>query len=368
MPTLRIDLARNALHTVSDAQLHDSKEDELRQMLETADTGITHCSKDLRYLSANPAYARIAGLPVELIVGRPIAEVIGIEALETIRPYVERVLRGDRVEYQAEVTLSSSGPQYLHVVYTPWRVGSGEIGGWVASVSDITESQRARELQQEVMNRSMLEQRRIGEELHDSIQQELTGLGLLAEHLSKTIGGEGPTEVTLELANRVAEGIASANAHVRELARGLIPVPVDSDSLPAALESLVNDTQRSSGLECRLECSAPVAFLDSDAATHLFRMAQEAINNALKHARANAITVRISQSKGQLTLEIADDGVGFDPSGTEALGAGLRIMQHRGDLAGGIFSVTSRVGVGTVVRCSIPSTPATSSSEDLKSL
>lgn len=359
MQDLHIEIARHApvARSGTGARLHEPAKEDLQQVLETADVGLTRCSKDLRYLSANPAYARIAGLPVELIAGRPIVEVMGSAAFETIRPYVERVLRGGRVEYEAEVAFSSSGSRYLHVVYTPWRLRSGEIGGWVASVSDITESKRARELQQEVLNIAMLEQRRIGQELHDGIQQELTGLGLLAQTLSDMIGVHGDTGTAVQLANRVADGIAKANAHVRELAHGLMPVPVDSGSLAAALDALANDVRDSSGLECRFECSGPAAFSDSDAATHLFRLAQEAVGNALKHARANTLAIRIRQANGQWTLEIADDGVGFDSSGPPGLGSGLRIMQHRCALAGGVLSVNSRAGAGTVVTCAIRSKP-----------
>jgi PAS domain S-box-containing protein len=108
------------------------------QIPETDGTGLTRCSRDLRYISANRAYAEIAGLPVDQIVGRPIEEVMGREALETIRPYFDRVLRGETVEYVSEVPYRAGGPRFLKVVYTPSREGDGTISGWVASVTDIS--------------------------------------------------------------------------------------------------------------------------------------------------------------------------------------------------------------------------------------
>jgi len=117
---------------------------DLGQVLDTSATGITRCSRDLRYLSANSSYAKLVGPSAEQIIGRPIIDVIGTEAFEVERPYVERVLRGERVEYEEEVTYPVGGRRFLHVVYTPWVEGEGHVAGWVASVSDRTDLKRAR--------------------------------------------------------------------------------------------------------------------------------------------------------------------------------------------------------------------------------
>ena len=117
---------------------------ELRQTLHTAATGLTHCSRDLRYLSANPAYAQWIGLPLEQIVGRPMMEVMGQAAFEIIRPRIERVLSGERVEYEDELPIAGER-KWIHVVYTPDRDASGNVVGWVASVMDITERKRIEE-------------------------------------------------------------------------------------------------------------------------------------------------------------------------------------------------------------------------------
>jgi PAS domain S-box-containing protein len=114
---------------------------ELRQTLQTAGTGLTHCSRDLRYLSANPAYGRLVGLPVEQIVGTPIIDVLGEAAFESIRPHVERVLGGERVEYEVELPVAGER-KWIHAVYSPDRDASGTVAGWVASVVDITARKR----------------------------------------------------------------------------------------------------------------------------------------------------------------------------------------------------------------------------------
>jgi PAS domain S-box-containing protein len=117
---------------------------ELRHTLHTAATGLTHCSRDLRYLSANPAYVQYIGLPVEQIVGRPIVEVMGQQAFEIIRPRVERVLNGERVEFEDELPIAGQR-KCIQVVYTPERDVSGTVVGWVSSVMDISERKRIEE-------------------------------------------------------------------------------------------------------------------------------------------------------------------------------------------------------------------------------
>ncbi len=117
---------------------------ELRQTLHTAGTGLTHCSRDLRFLSANPAYVQYIGLPLEQIVGRPMVEVMGQAAFEIIRPRIERVLSGERVEYEVEMPIAGER-KWIHAVYTPDQDASGNVVGWVASVTDITARKRAEE-------------------------------------------------------------------------------------------------------------------------------------------------------------------------------------------------------------------------------
>jgi PAS domain S-box-containing protein len=114
---------------------------ELRQTLHTAGTGLTHCSRDLRYLSVNPAYSGMVGLAVDQIAGMPIIDVLGQAAFEIIRPRIERVLSGERVEYEDELPLAGER-KWIHADYTPERDASGKVVGWVASVTDISERKR----------------------------------------------------------------------------------------------------------------------------------------------------------------------------------------------------------------------------------
>src|SRR5215831_5068551 len=113
-----------------------------RQILDTAAIGLTRCSRDLRYVACNRAYEKLVGLPAEQIIGRPIIDVLGTGAFEVKRPYIERVLRGERVEYEEEVPFATSGTRFLHVVYEPCFDSESHVTGWIASVSEITDLKR----------------------------------------------------------------------------------------------------------------------------------------------------------------------------------------------------------------------------------
>jgi PAS domain S-box-containing protein len=118
-----------------------AKED-VRQILGAAALGLTHSSRDLRYLACNPAYEKLVGLSAEQIIGRPMVDVLGTKAFEVIRPYIERVLRGERVEFEVEVPISGGEPRFFHVVDEPWFDHGGQVTGWIASVSEITDLKR----------------------------------------------------------------------------------------------------------------------------------------------------------------------------------------------------------------------------------
>jgi signal transduction histidine kinase len=211
----------------------------------------------------------------------------------------------------------------------------------------------AKTLQEEILNIALLEQQRIGQELHDGTQQELTGLGLLSQNLREALSQRG-SEAEATLAGRLADGIAQANLHVRSLAHGLLPVPVDEKTLPAALGELARSTRENYGLSCQFDCPEPVLVDNSVTATHLYRIAQEAVSNAVKHAKANAISIRLARSDGDLLLEIRDDGVGIAPRTPPYEGAGLRLMEHRCSVIGGRFTVQRQDSGGTRVACAIP--------------
>jgi PAS domain S-box-containing protein len=118
---------------------------QLRQTLDTAAVGLVRVGRDLRYITANPAYAEIAGVAHDAVAGKTVVEVLGEEGLAIIRPYIDRVLAGERVEYEADMPWVAAGTKRIRVVYTPWREADGSVSGWVASITDVTARAAAEE-------------------------------------------------------------------------------------------------------------------------------------------------------------------------------------------------------------------------------
>jgi len=196
------------------------------------------------------------------------------------------------------------------------------------------------------------EQQRIGRELHDGLGQELTGLGYLAETLFCDLQDRGAAEA--ETANRLARGIEHAMDQTRAIARGLVSVEINAQGLMFALEQLVSSTEQHCGVTCRLLCSEAVPIEDTATAMQLFRIVQEAVNNAAKHARAKQIDVELKTDENQIMLQVRDDGVGIPDDLEQTTGMGLRIMRHRAGVIGATLNVGPADGGGTLVTCSLP--------------
>jgi PAS domain S-box-containing protein len=230
---------------------------------------------------------------------------------------------------------------------------SGEAVRFLGVAFDIT---RRKELEREALQREVLavtkrEQWQIGQELHDGVGQELTGLGLMAKSLSQRLP-ESAAEKRIAL--RLLAGLDSLHQKVRELSRGLIPVHVESRGLSAALDDLAIRTTEASGISVTAECPDWVELPDHATATELFYVAQEAVNNALRHGRPRNIRLSLLTEPDGLRLRIKDDGIGLPDRLEQSDGLGLRIMQHRASLIGGVLQIASSLGGGTVVTCTLP--------------
>lgn len=206
-------------------------------------------------------------------------------------------------------------------------------------------------LEEEVVDVAVAEQRRIGQELHDGTGQELTGLCMLADNLADMLREHSPPDA--QLARRIAQGLRQALGQVRALSRGLIPVEVDAEGLMAALTELTTRISEIHGLKCVFECAEPVPVEDNYTATQLYRIAQEAITNAIKHGQAHTIRVNLEARGDYLTLRIVDDGIGFSPANVNGAGMGLRIMTYRAGQIGAQFAVRPGPARGAVVSCTL---------------
>jgi PAS domain S-box-containing protein len=215
-------------------------------------------------------------------------------------------------------------------------------------VRDITEQKR---LEREVMNVSNREQQRIGHDLHDGLSQELTGAALLLQAVQHQLKRKDLPEA--DAVQRIEEIVQKAVSHTRTLARGLAPVMIEAGGLSAALEELANGVEQLHPVRCTLRVESRPTEPTEATATHLYRIAQQAVTNALKHAAAKNILIALGENDGRLCLSVEDDGVGIDAkqTGSKATGMGLHIMRYRARVMNATLEIARRPGGGTIVTC-----------------
>jgi signal transduction histidine kinase len=208
----------------------------------------------------------------------------------------------------------------------------------------------ARNLQKELLEITDTEQRRIGHDLHDGLGQHLTGIAFMSKLLEQRLAAKGVPET--EDARKIGGLVNKAIGWTRDLARGLAPVDLDQEEgLALALKQLTEGTSELYGAPCRFEAVGDTHFRNPPVAIHLYRIAQEALNNAIKHARAKNIVVQLTRTPGEIRIAVEDDGKGFDPISVRTGGMGLRIMYYRAKMISGQLEVRRRLGGGMVVAC-----------------
>ena len=140
---------------------------------------------------------------------------------------------------------------------------------------------------------------------------------------------------------------------LRAIVRDLVPVEVDNLGLAAALQALAQRISEAHDIDCSFSCVSPIDVEYNLKATQLYRIAQEAVNNAVSHAKANQITIHLGQNEDRLQIEVCDDGVGFEPQSLRSDGLGLRSMAYRARLVGAHFDIQQVSGGGTKIVCSL---------------
>ena len=207
-----------------------------------------------------------------------------------------------------------------------------------------------------LLEAARLEQRRIGREMHDALGQELTAVSLLARHLAKSLRNrpEASTEAQV-----IADAADRAQQSAREIARGELSGIRDGSQLCNALQALRERTAGALGITVSADLDATVP-LSATAAQSVYRIAQESVNNAMRHSRAGSLRMSLQRCAGGVEFVVQDDGIGFpSPCDRDRSGLGLRTMQYRCELAGGRLDIRSTPGAGTVVRCVLPATTET---------
>jgi signal transduction histidine kinase len=223
--------------------------------------------------------------------------------------------------------------------------------------------ERSQKLEREIINVSEREQVRIGRDLHDGVCQYLAAIGFTAAMLNRDLERESSSRA--EKAGEIANLLQDAAKRTRDLARGLSPVDRDEGGLESALNELASITAKLAGISCSFISVGPVQIHDNARAIHLFRIAQEALSNAIKHGHAQAVVIALDAWDGALSLRVSDDGVGMDPTYSKKKGMGLNIMRYRARMLAGTLEIQSNAPTGTVVTCTIAQTASAELSPDV---
>lgn len=218
-----------------------------------------------------------------------------------------------------------------------------------SAIRDISDRKR---LEKSILDISAREQRRIGQDLHDGLGQLLTGVAFMSKAQEKRLAEREAPEAAD--ATKIVSLVNNAIRKTRELSRGLLPVVSDSFGLMSALQRYVGEIQDLFGVSCRLHCESPVLIHDTAMATHLYHIAQEAVNNAIKHGHSKNILIHLYAGHDRGTLMVRDDGIGLNPSAPNHGGMGLHIMKYRAGMFGGALELRRDTTSGTIVTCVFP--------------
>lgn len=254
----------------------------------------------------------------------------GLHVLRTGQTQIfeHRITRGNTVFYY-EVLLSVSGEDEV-----------------LGIMRDITERRR---LENQVLEISEWEQQRIGQDLHDSLSQQLAGIAYLGKVMEQRLKAKAMEEA--QDASEIISLIDDAITQTKGLARGLYPIRMEDIGLMNALGELARTVEKLFTVTCRFEYDTPVLIRDTINAIHLYRIAQEAVNNAIKHGRATDIAIGFDTENGITSLTIRDNGHGFRKAHRDMKGMGISTMKYRANMVGATIDIQSGKN-GTTVSCS----------------
>jgi PAS domain S-box-containing protein len=256
-------------------------------------------------------------------------------------------------EFVVPHRLSSGEVRIVEVHSSPVQVKGRRL--LFSIIHDITERKL---LEKQMLDIGEAERQRIGQDLHDSLGGLLTGAALLGKALAHGLELKAKTEANL--AEEVVRCINEAIGQTRSISRGLYPPELSIVGLAGGLSEFAAETTKRSGITCCFQAEEDVVIPNLSVASHLFRIVQEAVNNAIRHSGARRITIRLTQSRAGALLEVQDDGKGLPAGPPKGHGLGLRTMKYRADIVGAQFAIKSGGIRGTIVSCLVPNGPTPS--------
>ncbi len=339
----------------SEADLH-KQTDILQSILNSMGDGVVVTDAHGGLVHINPAAKRILRSPAEntdiLVWLQSCENCLPAASAETPGPGspLLEVVRGQAAD-AAEVLLRPAGLPagvWLSVNSRPLVDRTGTTTGRVIVFSDIS---ARKNLERQIAEISDREQRHLGEDLHDGLCQHLVSVAFAARKLAGKLAEQSLHEA--EDATQIAELLGESIAQARAVARGLYLVPREAGGLRSALEEFVMQVRARHRMPCHFVEHVSVPIEGEMVVTNLFRIAQEAVTNAIKHARASRIAVTLSADPEEIRLTIEDDGTGFQPDSQPTHGMGLHLMNYRARMMGAALRIERRSAGGTTVSCSL---------------
>jgi PAS domain S-box-containing protein len=343
-----------ALTALSDLVARKQAEDALRwnehnltNFFNRAPIGLVWLSADGTILRANQSHLDILGYPAEDYMGHSFAEFCvdpsqGRELLEQLA--AKKMVRNFRMARRCK---DGTIRHMLVDAVSFWS--KGKFLYYSVFLRDFSDRVK---LEKEILETSERESKRIAQDLHDGLGQLLAGMAHMANTLHKNLAAKSSPDA--RQSERILKLIYEAIAQARSLSRGLHPVEPENNGLMVALDSLATQTKSLFQITCHFTCKRPILIADRTIATHLYRIAQEAVSNAIKHSKPRHIEISLTKTPGQIALAIKDNGAGISARHRKNSGMGLSIMRHRAGMMGGSLVIQNRAGGGTTVVCTVP--------------
>lgn len=306
---------------------------------------IAVCNESRQLVFVSPAaLAILQRSPLDLL-NTPADLLLGEAQQGELAAFLERLHAGAEreAEYESAYTTPAGEQRVLRVVGTN-RAGNPLINGMVLALSDVTSS---RSMEREIINIATRERLRLCSDIHEGLGQELSGIALLLH--SAAAHPNADPETQRQSLESIVRHVNHSIETTRNLAEELSPIQIARGSLVAALERLAQDVGTRLHLPIRLDAPRQEPFIDAAVADHLYRIAQEATSNAVRHSGCTQLEIELRSSAQSLELSIGDNGRGIDPQSLRSHGLGQRMMGYRARLIGGRLRVDSRPGHGTRV-------------------
>ena len=324
---------------------------QLRQLAENmTDVFWMRDAGEMRVGYVNPAFEKIWGRSTRELYLRPQTwlEAVHPEDRERVN---RAILNHESSDFDQEyrIVRADDSVRWIRERAFPIRDGSGKVVRVAGIAEDNTER---RKLEREIIEVSDREHARIGQDLHDSLCQKLVALAFDISSLEQKLAARTAPET--ETVRQMSALLDDLITEARATARGLFPVQLESDGLGSALRQLAANVSSRLSVDCRAECEQPLFVHENAMAIHLYRIAQEAVNNAVKHSNAHSIIVQLNATQDRIELRVKDDGMGISRSRVQKGGMGLHIMEYRARMIGGTLSVARGEKGGTIVSCIAP--------------